>query len=874
MTISSTNTQDSYSGNGSTTAFAVTFKYLAKADISVTVVDITTGSKSDWVLDTDYTLTAPGDSGTLTATTAPASGESLVLNRVMALTQGTDYVENDAFPAESHEEALDRTTMLAQQNANQLGGVRPSLVVTDNPSLTFDELASARANKLLSFDSAGDLDITQEIGVYKGTDATTTTVDYSVRDLVKSTTTAQLNNIYICTATSAVGTALTNTSYWALIIDAVAAGSSATAAAASAAAAQSSEDDAAADLVLTNADVVLTNADTVATAADRAAVAAAAFADGVLASSYQFTGTGSQVAFTITGGVTDIPNAQALIITIDGVTQHTDTYTVSGKVVTFSVAPPLNGDIQVRYNAYLGDALVSDFTETIVTMKALSPAVNSSINLLGYYARGDGGGGVFYWDATSTATDNGGTIIKAAPATGRWLRVYEGALNIKWFGAKGDGVAGDAAANKAIFDTVIALGQTIDLDGGTYYTTGFASATTVYLTSKGDRATINNSSATDSLITLGTDPYIEITNVNLISSGASTGYAIVGLTATCRHFLFRDGRIQGHKLGIMITDGLDGVIENLYLEGQGKTVAGGIGLQIGNADGVARGTTWTIKDVYFTSFETLAKNYAEGSLFIRPIFEVAVTGLISNARGSVMQPYFANIDAGKDLIIGDAVSSNGLFITGYGSQSNGVTYFDNTSKVRTTIISDSSDTNTSQRIFGRRMAHGNAIPVADAWDTGDVLLDYSGDKLGWICTVAGTPGSWQELPRTDIGTWTPSIGGDATYTNQVGTYIRVGDLVHLYFQLQINVLGTGSTTTISGIPTALTNRAVRAAGDLSYWNASAVNLLAVNPYVESAGTTIKFCGAAAAATGITLDYALFGASTQVIGSITYQREPT
>jgi len=288
MTISSTNTQDSYSGNGSTTAFAVTFKYLAKADISVTVVDITTGSKSDWVLDTDYTLTAPGDSGTLTATTAPASGESLVLNRVMALTQGTDYVENDAFPAESHEEALDRTTMLAQQNANQLGGVRPSLVVTDNPSLTFDELASARANKLLSFDSAGDLDITQEIGVYKGTDATTTTVDYSVRDLVKSTTTAQLNNIYICTATSPSGTALTNTSYWALIIDAVAAGSSATAAASSATAAAGSATSAStsatnaatsatsASTAETNAETAETNAETAQASAETAQTAAEA----------------------------------------------------------------------------------------------------------------------------------------------------------------------------------------------------------------------------------------------------------------------------------------------------------------------------------------------------------------------------------------------------------------------------------------------------------------------------------------------------------------------------------------------------------------------------------------------------------------------
>ena len=67
-----------------------------------------------------------------------------------------------------------------------------------------------------------------------------------------------------------------------------------------------------------------------------------------------------------------------------------------------------------------------------------------AVNVLGYYAKGDGGGGLFYWDATSTQADNGGTIIQAtAIATGRWKRVFSGAVNVKWFGAKGDGINDD-----------------------------------------------------------------------------------------------------------------------------------------------------------------------------------------------------------------------------------------------------------------------------------------------------------------------------------------------------------------------------------------------------------------------------------------------
>jgi len=82
----------------------------------------------------------------------------------------------------------------------------------------------------------------------------------------------------------------------------------------------------------------------------------------------------------------------------------------------------------------------------ITAIKALSIAPDTEVIIIrGYYTEGDGGGGNFYWDSTSTETDNGGTIIKiTAVATGRWKRIYSGSLNVKWFGAKGDGITNDA----------------------------------------------------------------------------------------------------------------------------------------------------------------------------------------------------------------------------------------------------------------------------------------------------------------------------------------------------------------------------------------------------------------------------------------------
>ncbi|MGN8068104.1 hypothetical protein [Mucilaginibacter sp. 22184] len=58
-----------------------------------------------------------------------------------------------------------------------------------------------------------------------------------------------------------------------------------------------------------------------------------------------------------------------------------------------------------------------------------------TIELLGYYAVNDGGGGEFYWDSLSTETQDGGTIIQTTAATGRWKRIVTDVINANWFGA-------------------------------------------------------------------------------------------------------------------------------------------------------------------------------------------------------------------------------------------------------------------------------------------------------------------------------------------------------------------------------------------------------------------------------------------------------
>lgn len=111
----------------------------------------------------------------------------------------------------------------------------------------------------------------------------------------------------------------------------------------------------------------------------------------------------------------------------------------------------------------------SSVVTTIANLRLLTGEADQSISLLGHTAVGDGGGGDFYWDATSTDADNDGTIIKVTGVTtGRWIRLYSGAINVKWFGAKGDfdytssTGTDDTAAIQAAIDYAATL---IDADG-------------------------------------------------------------------------------------------------------------------------------------------------------------------------------------------------------------------------------------------------------------------------------------------------------------------------------------------------------------------------------------------------------------------------
>jgi hypothetical protein len=88
----------------------------------------------------------------LTATTAPGSGENLTIKRVVPLTQETDYPEGGQFPAQSHEDALDRGTMADQQLQEQIDR---AVKLKSTSALSDIDFPEPGANKGVKWDSAG-----------------------------------------------------------------------------------------------------------------------------------------------------------------------------------------------------------------------------------------------------------------------------------------------------------------------------------------------------------------------------------------------------------------------------------------------------------------------------------------------------------------------------------------------------------------------------------------------------------------------------------------------------------------------------------------------------------------------------------------------
>ena len=276
MTVSSTTVKNSYSGDGSQTTFVYGYKIFADSDIKV-IIRSATGTETVKTITTHYTVTGAGSSSggnvVFTSGNIPTNTETVVLIRDVPQTQAIDYIANDPFPAETHEEGLDRATMTTQQVQEELDR---SIKLSRTNTMTSTEFAvgaTDRASKVLGFDANGELTVTQELGTNRGNWSSGT--DYNARDIVKDTST---NNIFLVnTAHTSSGaqplTTNANSAKYDLLVDAASATTSAATATAQATIATTKATEAAA-----SAATATTQANTATTKATEAASSASSAA--------------------------------------------------------------------------------------------------------------------------------------------------------------------------------------------------------------------------------------------------------------------------------------------------------------------------------------------------------------------------------------------------------------------------------------------------------------------------------------------------------------------------------------------------------------------------------------------------------------------
>jgi hypothetical protein len=107
-----------YIGDGVITDFAFTYGLVETFDLIIIVDGIVQIEYSDYTLEPAEGFPSGNRfwlGGTVKFTNAPASESTVVILRKTTITQQTDYEDFTRFPAETHEEVLDKITYILQE---------------------------------------------------------------------------------------------------------------------------------------------------------------------------------------------------------------------------------------------------------------------------------------------------------------------------------------------------------------------------------------------------------------------------------------------------------------------------------------------------------------------------------------------------------------------------------------------------------------------------------------------------------------------------------------------------------------------------------------------------------------------------------------
>jgi hypothetical protein len=886
MTVSSDDARSGpYNGNASTTVFAYDFKILDQAHLVVTLTS-SAGVESVKTLTTHYTVSGVGGAsgGNVTMVTAPASGEKLTITRSVPLTQLIDLQNRGGTQPSVLESAYDKLTQIVQ-DFNELYARVPRFPVS-SAETSVELPLTLTADAVLKVNAAGD-------GFENGP------------------TTTQISD----------------------------AETQATAAAASAAAAAASE-----------------------TAAGVSEAAAASYASPVTETFADTVGFTAGTSTTITLAATVVEDA--VIITFDGVTQHHDTYSISGTTVTFTSTIPvgvlaIEASYGTRSTGAIDNIIIGANTPaagSFTTVNGVTPAtaqytttLNSKLN--GIEALAD------VTDATNVTAagalmDSELTSIASVKALNQGVATtdtptFAGIItsgnvdgrDVSVDGTKLDGI--EAAADVTDSTNVLAslVGQEVVATGFTGTLDGVlgggtpAAVNGTTLTASGDLTFTGSNPKisggdTDGFLALAGNTLFSGAAVQLYgSTHATTPFDIVFLNSGTPHSRY-DYSATAWDFGTnaLTTTGTlsAGATDVTTLTASGNAIVDNLGtggispvrdLHVSNA-GTNVFAQWTNNTTGHTTTDGWLSGMPNGTDFryygyeVGGVFTFYPEETLSLTVAKLGVTVAGTLSAGATTVTtltasGDVAINTDTLLVDVSTETIGVKMtpdvlgaplqikhdgtvaylgLDGGNSDTDPFLSTWQDPDPASALFGwsffNRSTDGNlrlsrrnnsttdTEVLTIARSTGNATFAGTADIANGVY-IGGSVAA-NLLDDYEEGTWTPVLSSatTTTYTTQIGYYTKIGNVVTVNCAFQINSLGDGSTTQLTGLPFTFFGSSSHQ-GAVGYFTGLATNVLSLGFYGNAGATTVNFMTTNTAGTGATLNPAIFGDGARVQFTMTY-----
>jgi len=774
-------------------------------------------------------------------------------------------------------------------------------------STEFTVGATDRANKVLAFDSAGELAVTQELGTFRGNWSASTA--YQVRDLVKDTST---NNIFMAnTAHTSSGsqplTSNTDSAKWDLIVDAAtattsstsaatsatAAANSATAAASSASAAATSESNASSSA--STASTQATNAASSATAAASSATAAAGSASAAEATFDLFDDSylGSKSSNpTVDNDGNALKDGALYFDTTNNVMKVYDL----GTTTWLQLTPTVSNQTNINTLA----AISGDVTQAASDSADIQTVASDSADIR---ALADIEDGTTATNAVSNAGNNATSIVTVAGQISPTNNISSVAAiaaditSVANIDSDVTAVANDATdigtvatdlAGSDNIGTVATDIVNVNLVGGSIGNVNTVGSNIGTVNEFGERYRVSATAPTTSL-DVG-DLYYDTTTDAMKVYGSSgwqnAGSSVNGTsqrynyTATNAQTTFTGADNNGNTLtydagyidvylnGVKLLNGTDVTVTS------GTSVVLASGATTGDVVDIVAYGTFSVASLNADNLDSGTVPTARisgaytGITQTGTLTSFASTGIDDNATSTAV-----TIDASGNLLV-DKTSTNyqtvghelrdggRAFHTADGGKalslnrltSNGaiVDFYRFGTEIGNIGTAGSGSFYIAEATYGglafSTVGAGDINPCNsdgsardNAMSLGQPTARFKDAYLSQGVYLGGT-GSANKLDDYEEGDWTPTVGGNATYSVQRGRYYKIGNIVVALYQIQIGVLGTGNNEKISGLPFTSendTNLNVRS-GYVSYFANLAVSVGSIATYVENNGTSFYF----------------------------------